>query len=283
MWRGSLTREVPLHAKSNRDIQFTGSIPAAYDQLLGPMLFDPFAVDLARRLKVPSSAAVLEIACGTGILTKHLRRVLPATVTLTATDLNEPMLAYARDQMAESGVTWQLADAQALPFTDAAFDAVACQFGLMFVPEKPRAFAEVRRVLRARGQFAFNVWCALAQNPTGRIARETIARFCTGHPPTFNDMPFSLQDESQVRDLLRGASLEVVFCERVELEARSASAYDAARGYVTGNPIMRDVVERASASPDEITQAVAAAFAAVGGDAPLRLPMRALVVVARAV
>ena len=264
------------------DVQFTGSIPAAYDRFLGPTIFDPFAADLATGLKVSSGAAVLEIACGTGILTKHLRRVLPARATLTATDLNEPMLEYARAQLPDAGVTWQLADAQALPFPDAAFDAVACQFGLMFVPDKARAFAEARRVLRPQGQFAFNVWGTLAENPAGRIARETIAQFFTGDRPTFYDVPFSLHDEPLVRDLLRAARMEVVVCEQVRKEAYSPSALDLARGYVTGNPIMRDVVERASASPEEIIQAVAVAFAAAGGAAPLRLPMQALVVLARA-
>jgi ubiquinone/menaquinone biosynthesis C-methylase UbiE len=268
---------------TNRNAQFTGSIPAAYDRFLGPMLFEPFADDLTARLTVPPAAAVLELACGTGILTGRLRRALPATATLTATDLNEPMLAYARVQVPDAGITWQPADAQALPFPDAAFDAVACQFGLMFVPDKTRAFGEVRRTLRAHGQFAFNVWLSLAENPLGRIARETIARYFTGDPPTFYEAPFSFHDESHIRDLLQATNFEVESCERVVLEARSPSAHDAARGVVTGNPILLDIVERATATQEEIIHAVAAALAAEGGAAPLRLPMRALVVLACAV
>jgi SAM-dependent methyltransferase len=259
---------------TDQNAQFTGSIPAAYDALLGPMLFAPYAADLAARLRVPRAAAVLEVACGTGILTNQLRRALPAPATLTATDLNEPMLAHARARVPDAGITWQPADAQDLPFPDSAFDAVVCQFGMMFVPDKARAFGEVRRVLRPQGQFAFNVWSDLAENPVGRIARETIARYFTGDPPTFYEVPFSLHDASY---------FEVVSCERVELEARSATAQDAARGLVMGNPILRDVVERASAGPEEIVQAVAAALSAAGGAAPLRLPMRALVCIARAV
>ena len=106
---------------TDRNAQFTGSIPAAYDRFLGPMLFEPYADDLTARLTVPPTAAVLELACGTGILTGRLRRALPATATLTATDLNEPMLAYARAKVPDAGITWQPADAQALPFPDAAF------------------------------------------------------------------------------------------------------------------------------------------------------------------
>lgn len=268
---------------TDRNAQFTGSIPAAYDRFLGPMLFEPYADDLTARLTVPPTAAVLELACGTGILTGRLRRALPATVPLTATDLNEPMLAYARAKVPDAGITWQPADAQALPFPDAAFDAVACQFGLMFVPDKTRVFGEVRRALRAHGQFTFNVWLSLAENPLGRIARDTIARYFTSDPPTFYEVPFGFHDESYIRGLLQAAHFEVVSCERVVLEARSPSAHDAARGLVTGNPILLDVLERATAPPEEIIHAVAAALAAEGGAAPLRLPMRALVFLARAV
>lgn len=267
---------------TDRSAQFTGSIPAAYDRYLGAMLFEPYADDLTARLAVPRTAAVLELACGTGILTARLRRALPVTATLTATDLNEAMLAYARAKVPVSGITWQPADAQQLPFPDAAFDAVACQFGLMFVPDKPRAFAEVRRVLKPHGLFAFNVWLSLADNSFGRIARDTIARYFTSDPPTFYDVPFGFHDVPQIRELLRAARLNVVSCETVELEVKSPSAEDAARGLVLGVPVLLDIMERATAPAEEIVKAVAAALAAEGGAAPLRLPMRALVFLAQA-
>jgi SAM-dependent methyltransferase len=268
---------------TDRSAQFTGSIPAAYDRFLGPMLFEPYADDLTARLTVPPSGAVLELACGTGILSGRMRRALPAAATLTATDLNEPMLAYARAHVPDAGITWRQADAQALPFPDAVLDAVACQFGLMFVPDKPLAFAEARRVLRPRGQFIFNVWLSLAENPFGRIARDTIAGFFTSNPPTFYDVPFGFHDESQIRNLLKNARFGSVSCQRVELEARSPSAEDAAKGLVIGNPVVLDVTERATAPAEEVVRAVAAALAAEGGAAPMRLPMRALVCSARAV
>jgi SAM-dependent methyltransferase len=208
---------------------------------------------------------------------------LPTTASLTATDLNEPMLEYARAKVRNPGITWQQADAGALPFPDAAFDAVACQFGVMFVPDKARAFGEVRRTLRAHGHFAFNVWLSLNENPWGRIARDTIVRYFTTDPPTFYEVPFGFHDEAYIRGLLQSAGFTVAACERVELKASSPSAHDAARGLVTGNPVLLDIMDRATAPPEEIIHAVAAALAAEGGAAPLRLPMRALVVLARAV
>jgi ubiquinone/menaquinone biosynthesis C-methylase UbiE len=267
---------------TDRSAQFTGSIPAAYDRYLGPMLFEPYADDLAARVVVPPAAAVLELACGTGILTQRLRRALPARVTLTATDLNEPMLSYARGKLPNAVVTWQQADAQQLPFPDAAFEAVACQFGVMFFPDKAGAFAQVRRVLKPHGLFAFNVWQSLEENSFGRIARDTIARYFTGDPPTFYDVPFGFHDIPYIRGLLRSARLNLVVCEPVELEAKSPSAQDAARGLVTGNPVVLDVTERATASAEAIIEAVAQGLAAEGGAAPLRLPMRALVFLAQA-
>jgi len=267
---------------TDRSAQFTGSIPAAYDRYLGPMLFEPYAEDLVARLAVPAKAAVLELACGTGILTQRLRRALPVTVTLTATDLNEPMLAYARGKLPNAPITWQPADAQELPFPDGMFDAVACQFGLMFVPDKAKAFAAVRRVLKRYGLFVFNVWQSLDENSFGRIARDTIARYFTSDPPTFYDVPFGFHDIPAIRSLLRAAHLNVVACEPVELEAKSPSAEDAARGLVMGNPVLLDVTERATAPAEEIVAAVAQALAAEGGDQPLRLPMKALVFLAQA-
>lgn len=268
---------------TDHNAQFTGSIPVAYDRYLGPLLFEPYADDLVARLGSLPAAAVLELAAGTGILTARLRHAMPATAALTATDLNEPMLSYARARLPDLGITWQLADAQDLPFPDASFDVVACQFGIMFVPDKARALREARRVLRPHGRLAFNVWLSLADNPLGRIAHDTIGRFFSSDPPSFYEVPFGFGDESLIRDLLHAARFEVARCERVALEARSPSALDAARGLVTGNPILLAVTERATAPADEIIRAVAAALAAEGGAAPLRLPMRALVVLARAI
>jgi ubiquinone/menaquinone biosynthesis C-methylase UbiE len=267
---------------SDHNAEFTGSIPIAYDRYLGPMLFEPYAADLVARLSSLPMAAVLEVAAGTGILTARLRQSMPATAVLTATDLNDAMLDFARARMPGPGITWQPADAQDLPFPDVSFDVVACQFGMMFVPDKARAFLEARRVLRRHGHLVFNVWLSLADNPVGRIAHDTIGRFFCSDPPNFYEVPFGFHDESLIRQLLSAADFDVVGCHRVALEARSPSALEAARGLVTGNPILLAVTERATAPAEEIIQAVAASLAAEGGTAPFRLPMRALVVVARA-
>src|SRR6516162_7772967 len=130
---------------------FSGSVPANYDRYLGPVLFEPYARDLAARMPAGDGVRVLELACGTGRVTRRLREALPETATLHATDLNEPMVDYARAVVAEPGIAWQAADAQALPFPDESFDVVVCQFGLMFLPDKVQGLREARRVLTPRG------------------------------------------------------------------------------------------------------------------------------------
>src|SRR5262249_27725237 len=153
-----------------------GSIPQLYDRYLGPVLFEPYAADLAHRVAAHDAGPVLEMACGTGIVTQQLRAHLAPDVQIVATDLSQPMLDYARTKLtALKDVDWRQADIAALPFVDASFAIVVCQFGLMFVQDKQAAFREARRVLRKDGLFAFNVWDRLSTNPFAHIAHETLA------------------------------------------------------------------------------------------------------------
>lgn len=269
---------------SETNAAFVGSIPEQYDRYLGPMLFQPYATDLCARLQVPPAARVLEVACGTGIVTQCLRHTLPHDATLVATDLNEPMIAFARGARGlGDGVEWRAADAQALPFEDARFDAVVCQFGLMFVPDKARAVHETRRVLARGGVFALNVWAAFDHNPIGRIADAVISSFFPTDPPAFYKTPFGLDDEPGLRHLLATSRFEVIEVERVTLEARCPSAAAAARGLVLGNPVLSAIEARGTVAPERIIAALTEALAQAGGAGPLALPMCALVLVARAV
>jgi ubiquinone/menaquinone biosynthesis C-methylase UbiE len=136
---------------------FSGSVPQNYDRYLGPVLFEPYAADLVARVPATDGLRVLELACGTGILTRHLRAALPETATLVATDLNPPMVDYARDAVGAPGIDWRQADMQELAFDDGSFDVVLCQFGFMFLPDTVRGFAEARRVLAPGGMLLANV------------------------------------------------------------------------------------------------------------------------------
>lgn len=258
---------------------FVGSIPELYDRHLGPLFFQPYARDLASRVR--AGGRLLELACGTGMLTRELVSALPQTVTIDATDLNDAMLAAARTRVVAPNVRWQTADAMALPFDDGVFDAAVCQFGVMFFPDKVDAARQVRRVLKPGGSYWFNVWGTLADNPLGRVAHDTIAAFFDSDPPAFYQTPFGYNDHDRIAGDLRAAGFTSVHIDVVDKEAQASSAEHAAVGLVQGNPVIGPIKERAHATPDAVTSAVAAAAAREFGTAPLRAPMRVLVVHAR--
>jgi ubiquinone/menaquinone biosynthesis C-methylase UbiE len=176
----------------SNDASFIGNIPEHYDRGLGPIIFVDYAADIARRAAACSPTRVLETAAGTGIVTRQLRDFLPAGASLTATDLNPPMIEVARAKFQpDERVDWRPADATALPFPDGSFDAVVCQFGVMFFPDKDRSYREVHRVLAPGGRYLFNVWDAHRYNPFGRITHEVAGSFFPVDPPQFYKVPFS--------------------------------------------------------------------------------------------
>src|SRR2546430_7908676 len=182
---------------------FVGNIPEHYEQGLGPLIFVDYAADIARRVAAGNPARVLETAAGTGIVTRKLRDTLPARAHLMATDLNPPMLEVARAKFRTGEqVEFQPADAMALPFADASFDAVVCQFGVMFFPDKAKSCSEVYRVLAPGGRFVFSVWDSHRYNPFGRIAYEVPGRFFPADPPQFYNVPFSCHQIDPIKELL---------------------------------------------------------------------------------
>jgi ubiquinone/menaquinone biosynthesis C-methylase UbiE len=262
---------------------FAGSTPQHYHQGLGPMFFEPYARDTASRLQLPPGARVLEIAAGTGIVTRHLLGGLPEDGQLVATDIGEPMLAVLQTSVAgDPRLTTQLADACALTFDAGQFDAVVCQFGLMFFADKVGALAHMRRVAKPGGSVVVNVWGSLAENPIAAIAHETIRAFFPADPPLFYETPFGLHDEAVVRELFTGAGFTDVNCDTVDAIAESASAELAARGLVSGSPVGAQIAQRDASKIPAIADAVAARLQTAGGATPMRLPMRARVFTARA-
>ena len=182
----------------SNDASFVGNIPEHYDRGLGPIIFVDYATDIARREAACNPGRVLEIAAGTGIVTRQLRDQLPAQVRLTATDLNPPMLEVARAKFRpDEDVDFRPADAAALPFPDHSFDAVVCQFGVMFFPEKDKSYREIHRVLATGGRYLFNVWDSHRYNDFGRIVHEVVGSFFPGDPPQFYKVPFSITRSTQ--------------------------------------------------------------------------------------
>ncbi len=176
------------------------SIPVMYDQYLGPILFENYAMDLVERIKNKKRDQVLELACGTGRATRHLSQLIPPGKRLIATDLNPDMLAVAQTKVTETNIQWQVADAQYLSFRDSSFDLVVCQFGVMLFPDKEKAFKEARRVLKNAGVFLFSVWDHIQTNPLSAKINKVIQETLGADAPDFlTQGPYSFYDQGAIR------------------------------------------------------------------------------------
>jgi SAM-dependent methyltransferase len=227
----------------DNDRRWVDSMPEAYDRLLVPTVFHPFAVDLARRVSERAPRRVLELAAGTGVLTRELVRAV-ASAGVTATDLNDAMVDYGRRQV--PGALWQQADAMNLPFGDEEFDVVVCQFGAMFFPDKPAAFAEARRVLTEDGALLMSAWATIETHDFQRALVAGLERALPIDPPTFMvSVPHGYADVDTVMADLAAGGLRCVAVESVTLEGRAGSAAEVALGYCTGTPLRAEIEARA--------------------------------------
>jgi SAM-dependent methyltransferase len=262
--------------------EFIGSVPELYDRFMGPMLFEPYARELAGRF-AGFEGAILETAAGTGRVTRALAEAIGPRATILATDFSEPMLAQAMKVVSSPKIAWRQADATALPFEDASFDAVVCQFGLMFFPDKAAGYAEARRVLRPNGRFVFSVWDDIQANDLSFVVGEAVAALFPDNPAEFLQRgPFGYHDEALIRDGLAGAGFIDVVVERVVLETPAASAEDAATAIVKGSPLGVEIEARHPGRVDEAVEATTRALIARFGAGRLSAKGRALVVTAKA-
>jgi SAM-dependent methyltransferase len=261
------------------DAKFAGSIPELYERYLGALLFEPYAEDLVQRLSSVRAGTVVEVASGTGVVTRLLRKSLPAAVRLIATDLNEAMLRVAQNRGGVEGVQFQQADAQRLPFEDASAQAIACQFGMMFVPDKHAAFREAFRVLAPEGRFVFNLWDSLTHNEVSQIVMRAVAAQFPDNPPGFFERtPFGYFDPEVIRDDLRAGGFERVEIETVAKVSHAPSAEHVAIGMCQGTPLRGEIEERNPDGLAAVTAATTAALQSHFGSGPFENRMSAVVV-----
>lgn len=260
------------------DKGFTGSIPAFYDRYLGPMLFEPYAADLAARVETFAPLNVLETAAGTGIVTRRLAEVLPEANQITATDLNQAMIDEAASKVTSPRITWQACDATRLPFDDGVFDCVLCQFGVMFFPSKVIAFKEARRVLRPGGKFLFNVWDRIEFSPIFMTIADAIAERYPADPPNFpRRTPYGHHDVQTILDDLSEAGFANVESVVVALPSVCPTPRDAAIGVCHGSPLRSEIEARDPAGLNPATDAAADALVTRFGDGPIESTMQAIV------
>src|SRR4051794_24149575 len=228
------------------DKLFAGSIPEMYDRLLVPLIFEPYARDLAARVASVEPQDVLETAAGTGVLTRAMAARLAPKTRIVATDLNQPMLDYAAASEPGNGrVTWRQADALALPFEDQGFDAVVCQFGAMFFPDKVKGYSEARRVLRAGGRFICSVWDKIEDNEFADVVPDALATIFPQDPPRFlARTPHGYHDVARLRDELRRAGFASIAIETRDDISKAASPRDPAIAYCQGTPLRNEIEAR---------------------------------------
>ena len=262
------------------DTRFAGSIPEMYDQLMVPLIFEPYAVDIVRRLAERKPKRVLEVAAGTGVVTRHMATVLPPDAAIVATDLNPAMLERAAAVGTARAVEWRPADAMRLPFADASFDAVVCQFGVMFYPDRAAGCAEARRVLAPGGVFLFNVWDAIEHNELADIVTAALATVFPDDPPRFMARtPHGYHDLGRIADdLRRGGFIAKPQISTLTERSHAPSAEIAARAYCLGTPLRGEIEAREPSRLDAACAAAAAAIAARFGPGPVDSRIQAHVV-----
>jgi SAM-dependent methyltransferase len=258
--------------------RWSDDMPDVYDRLMVPMTFAPFASDLARRVSVNRPRRVLEVAAGTGVVTKTLVG-LAGVAEVVATDLNPAMVETGRRNVPTA--TWEVADALALPFADAEFDTVVCQFGVMFFPDKVAGMTQARRVLAADGTFYASTWGRLDQHDVETAYMTAVRTVLPDDPPDFlTVVPHGYSDPDRFGDDARTAGFPDVTVETVTLRNGAVSARDAALGYCTGSPMRAGLEQRGDVKT--LTEAIADEMERILGTGLVSLEMTAHVLIARA-
>jgi ubiquinone/menaquinone biosynthesis C-methylase UbiE len=269
-------------AMSEADKVFTGSIAENYDRYLVPLIFESFAGDIAQRAAALSPCSVLETAAGSGVVTRELAPRLVSHASYVVTDLNQPMLDHAaRRQGADTRISWRQADAQALPFEDATFDLVCCQFGVMFFPDRQSGYREAKRVLKPGGCFLFNVWDRIEENVFANDVTNALAEVFPNDPPRFlARTPHGYHDTSLIRRDLEKAGFSSVAIETKAEQSRAPSARHPAVGYCQGTPLRNEIEARDAEKLEAATRHAASAIANRHGSGEVAAKIQAHVIVA---
>ena len=248
-----------------------------YDDCLGPMFFEPYAIEVAKRINPAPVQVALELACGTGRVTRHLRNVLPANAKLIASDISPDMIAVAKEKLSSANINWQIIDAEKLPFNDNSIDLVVCCFGYMFVPGKMKAYNEVHRVLKPGGMLLITTWDKLEHNGASYVCRMIMEKYLTEPLPETCNLAVSMNDDEEIKKDLQQAGFSKIIIERVNKISESRSAKEAVEALTEGGSAYSEIMKRNPAGVNEIKEKVEKALSEKFGASPLRAPIRALI------
>lgn len=270
-------------ALAAQDLAFTGSVAELYERLLVPLIFQPYADDLADRIAALTPARVLETAAGTGVVTRAMAQRLGARAEITATDLNVAMIEQAKRQPGgTTHVQWAQADALKLPYESGSYDAVVCQFGAMFFPDRVAGYREARRVLKPKGTLLFNVWDRISDNEFADVVTEAVGKLFPADPPLFlARTPHGYHDLDRIRTDVAAAGFSDIRIEPLAAVSRANSARDVAVAYCEGTPLRGEIEARDKSSLRRATDVATAALETRYGTGPIAAPIKAIIVTAR--
>ena len=270
-------KQAIMNTVNTQPFDFSGSVPKHYDQFSGPLFFEPYAIEVSHRIDPSSVGVALELASGTGRVTRHLRAVLPSTSKLVASDISPDMLAVAKEKLNALDINWEIIDAQQLPFSDNTIDLIVCCFGYMFVPDKLKAFAEAYRVLRPGGMLLFTTWDKLELIGATYVYRTIAKKYLKEPLPESYNLPFSMCDESAIKELLKEAGFSKVSVEKIGKSSISPTAKEASEAITQGGAIYNAIMSQNPGSIEEIKALVEEELAKKFGEAPMVAPMSAVI------
>jgi SAM-dependent methyltransferase len=217
-------------------LQISGSAADIYEQHMVPAIFARWAPDLVQAAGVQPAERVLDVACGTGAVTRLLAEQVGPAGNVTGLDITPGMLAAARLAAPSQRIEWLEGSAVKMPLPDGTFDAVVCQQGLQFFPDKPAALSEMRRVLKRGGRLALSCWRSVEHTPGYLVLEQALARRVG--PEKAALPPFSLGDAGAIRGLVVGAGFREVKLRAEAKMMRFRSAEHLVRAVVGGAPAM---------------------------------------------
>ncbi len=255
---------------------FEGSVPASYEKYSGPVLFEPFALDIVERIKNDRIENILELACGTGRVTRHLIKLVPPGGKLVASDISKDMMEVARSMIQDEKLEWQVVDAHKLPFASGSFDHVVCQFGMMFFQDKLLALTETNRVLQKGGTFIFNTWDSVESNPRAVLIRQVLHKFFDDAPAELTDLPHAMQDREKLKQLLESAGFK-----NIQISTVTKISYqhpdDTVNGFSKGSMISAFLAGKDPAIVNSLKEELKIKLTEAFGNNDMRFPLRALV------
>jgi ubiquinone/menaquinone biosynthesis C-methylase UbiE len=258
-------------------VTFSGNVARNYDEVQGPVYFEPYAIETAARVAILNPQNVLETACGTGRVTNHLRKVISPDASLTATDISADMMAIAREKLSSvNNISWLEADALHLPFADQSFDVVVCQFGAMFFPDKKKGFSEAWRVLKSGGIYLVTTWAKLEMNEIAAAGRNVLKAFFDNNPPANMNVAFQMHNKNEIHDLLTESGFININIESVVKISVAESAAALASAIVEGSLIRDFVIQKDASAIPVLKEQTEAAIREKCGDHPVTGKMEAI-------